>query len=135
MDEFTPEQRAIFRYDNGAGPVCGDPLKLNRGLVRRLGDPAAIVARINGISAAGDDMEAILNGIEATEALVEGIRDVFQMAPLDPATGAGATDAMVLGVANAFFTHFGSGRTTTDPPPTSSLPTASIHEIPNSMAG
>ena len=127
---FTDAEKAIFKYHDGAQPRCGDPTTLRRRLIQRLGDPGAVVAKINAGTASKADLQTVLDALGASEQLIEGVRDVFGMQPFDGATGQGATDAMVLGVARAFFRSCATPASDAALPPSSSPSTASTSATP-----
>lgn len=134
LSDFTEEQRKVFDFHDGERQRFADPLRLRRQLVQRLGDPAALVAKMNRTNAAMGDSATIMEGLAATDQLVAGARDVFGMPSIDEATGKGTTDAMVLGVLRHFFRFCGGPRIDAAPPQPTSPSTASTAEstIPTS---
>lgn len=83
---FTDDERRIFPYWNGEAAVCGDPLAVRRRLTLALqgGGVNALLQEANG----ADELAAAA----ATGRLVDAVRQAFEMAPFDPATGRGATE-------------------------------------------
>jgi hypothetical protein len=85
-DIYTPKERAIFRYYNGAQIVYGDPLHMDLRLREALGGNAKQVYEDYN-----DDEHPEVN-IPATLKLIEATRAAFEMLPFDPLTGQGARD-------------------------------------------
>lgn len=96
MEQVFPEgERKVFAYFDGARTVYADPLQvLRRWVLFFDGDP-------NPTHEAMYSDEPMVR-LPAQERVVAGVRAAFDMAPFDPATGAGATDADCLAALRAW---------------------------------
>ncbi len=108
MSEQAESPPGVFPYFDGAATVYADPLAIHRQLTRALdGNPNRVLVDV-AIGKA-EEREAYLDEeswelavaqeeateelrYAATEKLLAAIRQVFQMAPFDRATGQGATE-------------------------------------------
>lgn len=113
------QNKNIFRYFNGEKEVYGDPLRIQRDLYLKLGDPdAAFKAADEG------------NDFYAQNTIVDNAREAFHMVPFNPETGTGATDEDVEAALTALFSYFekkslNSATKPSSEPSTTSIPTAS----------
>lgn len=107
---------AKFSYFNGKERVFGNPLRLQRDLYAALGDPDAAFAD----SEKGD--------CRAQNIIVDNVREVFGMAPFDPATGEGADDDCCEDALSALWAFLDAKKKRHAGLPISSLPTESIPE-------
>jgi len=82
---FSDAERRVFRYFNGAAEAYGDPVRVYRRLLTALGGDLDVVlehTRHPSVEVSGP----------ALERLADAARFAFDLAPFDPATGAGATE-------------------------------------------
>lgn len=114
---MTPQEKAIFKFWNGTRHVWGDPLALSRRLDAVLGDPDAVFEAIRS-----EDMR---ERHAALECLIANVREVFAMPPIDPETGAGATEEDVQTALRALWKFLAKKKPSTDTPPSSSPSTGS----------
>jgi hypothetical protein len=93
---YTEEERAIFKYDpTGTGKdVHADPLSLDRALT------GLLLGDVKGALDAAYAEAGVVDG--SMQRLIDAVRKAFGLTPLDPETGAGTTDAMVLGLLHRF---------------------------------
>lgn len=106
-----------FTYFDGAKVVHGDPLPLHRRLHQAAAGNLGQVLK----DSRSEDIHVAYPAIEKMVAIV---RDVFEMAPFDRATGKGATEAHCHDVLDGFFTFLDGEKKSPGPSPTSSAPTA-----------
>lgn len=124
-----PEKK-IFPYHNGAEPVFGDPLALESRLAEQFGELSGIVQKVNAIRAKDADPLAVLEGIQARNVLIAGVREAFELVPFDRKTGQGATDDHALGVYRAWTEWTVKKNGNTPEQPNTSPPTDSISATP-----
>jgi hypothetical protein len=92
---FSAAERQVFAYFNGLATVYGDPMRVLRAMLAAFdGDPNPTIEQM-------DSPEPTL-WVPAAERMVAAVREVFGMAPFDPATGQGATDADCLAALQAW---------------------------------
>jgi len=92
---FSERQRKVFPYSNGVAQVWGDPVAIYRKMLAEFdGDLDLILQRSR-------DKSQPRLWSESVERLVEAVRKVFGMVPIDPVTGEGAdeTDCLAAAVA------------------------------------
>lgn len=92
---MAEQNKRIFKYFDGVEEVFGDPLRIQRDLYLKLGDPDAA-------------FEAAQKGTDyyAANTIVDNAREAFHMVPFDPKTGIGATDEDVEAAITALFEYF-----------------------------
>ena len=133
------DRRKVFSYFNGASTVFADPLVIHRRLTRSLGgNPNEVCSRADlGIAGPREDypteedyQAAIEQEIasepmrfDASEQLMDAVREVFVMAPFDTATGEGATELDCRNALAAFVTFLTDQKKTAVNSPTCSPPT------------
>lgn len=82
---FSEQERKVFSYWNGVATVHGDPLLIYRRFLKGLdGDPNPVLEQM------GHEEPGVW--VPAVERLMPVLREAFDMAPFDPATGQGATE-------------------------------------------
>lgn len=92
--QFTDEERGIFTFHDGLKERKGDPLAIWDVMEGLLGmNPEK--AREKMLSETG------LPGLESRRKFWEAVSQAFELAPFDPETGAGATQAIKLAAWNA----------------------------------
>lgn len=112
-----PKKR-VFSYFNGVETIFGDPLRIQRDLYLKLGDPDA------AFEAAENDKDYY-----AHNTIVDNAREAFHMAPFDPKTGEGATDEDVEAALAALFEYFQKKSQSIDTKPSSEPSTTSIPTV------
>ncbi len=86
------ERIFTFQYNNGVAIVHGDPFAVYRKLAQLLdGDPEGVL-NASQPAAGKEEAGASVQRLAAEGRLVDAVREAFGMAPVDPATGAGATE-------------------------------------------
>lgn len=110
---FSEQDRQLFVYHDGEKEVHADPLDIRRKLLQ-----ASVGAFYRWLSHArdveaplgpdGKEVEeepmVVLGRLDAQDKVLAAARHAFGLAPLDPATGKGCTEAMVRRVLHAWAT-------------------------------
>ena len=115
---MTPPDQLVFGpYWDGRAAVFADPFRARRRLAQALqGEPQVWVDRYND--------PADPQHHEAVDFVLKAARWALDMAPFDPATGAGATEDHVEAVLRQFLEYQSEGKTRAACSPTSWQPTA-----------
>ena len=97
---FTPEERLIFPYFDGAKDRFGDPVAIDRRLTIACGGDWADLVR----KALPEEtpQEAATIVMSHVERLFAAVRSAFEMVPFDSQTGTGALDANVYEAIRSF---------------------------------
>lgn len=123
---FGNEEKQILQFFNGEKLVYADPIEVNRRIYHLLDDPATTVEKAGGSKR--DDAGNVLVEypepvvFEAMNKLVAAIRFAFDMPPIDPDTGKGATHADCMAAWEDFCAFMVSKKKPDDISPTSSPP-------------
>jgi len=97
--QFPPKPEGIFQYFDGEKEVFADPEPIWRNIYRLTGgQPNAWSNAVYAATPETTDPNVIATAIDAEEKLEALVRHVFQMKPIDPKTGQGASWPLCLGV-------------------------------------
>lgn len=120
-----PEPVPDFEYFDGAKMVHADRLALHRQLlILTRGKPNELANKVFAVKPDTDDVQALMESLEAAEQLVKLIRGLFQMQSFNPATGQGARDEHCWAVWNKFCDSMADEKKNPETSPTTSAPTA-----------
>lgn len=112
---FKDSERRIFPYNDGTADRFGDPLELEREIRLALGDPNQVITQIRAIYDPNAPIEAVLSGHIVAKKAAAAIRQIFGLAPVDPVTGNGVTEAMVWHTWRSFHQFLREKKTDTEP--------------------
>lgn len=131
-----PVPTQAFSYHDGINQVYVDPWPLHRAIFRATGgDPMALRNTIWAMKPDTTDVQALMEGYDACDALEALVRDIFKMKPFNPVTGEGAQWPQCLKVWDEFAEFLIELKKKTETLPTPSEPLAAPDSSPLTNSG